>query len=231
MDVAVVGMDVAQLEERHVSPPRPRRGRGRPRSPARRRWTSAGVPSAIFSPWSRTVTRSLMPMTTFMSCSISRIVRPSSVAQRAHEVRSARRVSSGFMPAVGSSSRSSLAVGGQRAGDLEPALVAVGQVAGQSLARLAEADQVQQLAAALERAALLAPHRRRPQDRLPTSVPLRRVVQRRPARSRSAVMLPKRRMFWNVRPMPSPDHLVGLLAGDVLAVEDDLAARSARTGR
>ena len=37
----------------------------------------AGVPSAILSPWSSTATRSEMPITTFMSCSISRIVRSS----------------------------------------------------------------------------------------------------------------------------------------------------------
>ena len=32
--------------------------------------TSSGVPSEIFRPGSMTVTRSLMPMTSFMSCSI-----------------------------------------------------------------------------------------------------------------------------------------------------------------
>ena len=50
----------------------------------------------------------------------------------AHEVdqlRSAYLVSRGFMPAVGSSSRRQARLGGERAGDLQPTLIAVGQVA------------------------------------------------------------------------------------------------------
>jgi hypothetical protein len=57
------------------------------------RRTSSGVPSAIFSPWSSTVTRSLMPMTTRMSCSISRIGQPEvlrSADQRGQLLRLAR---------------------------------------------------------------------------------------------------------------------------------------------
>src|SRR5262245_3109379 len=65
---------------------------------------ASGGPSAIFSPKCKTATRSEMPMTTLMSCSISStesarsraIVRTSAVASL---------VSPGVMPAVGSSSR------------------------------------------------------------------------------------------------------------------------------
>jgi hypothetical protein len=68
--------------------------------------TSWGEPSATFSPWSRTVIRSDTPMTTFMSCSISRIVRPRS--SRTFCMKSVKRADSfGFMPAVGSSSSKS----------------------------------------------------------------------------------------------------------------------------
>ena len=50
----------------------------------------------------------------------------------------ATRVSVAFMPAAGSSSASSFGLGGERARDLEPALVAVGEVlARASLARCA----------------------------------------------------------------------------------------------
>ena len=68
--------------------------------------TSAGAPSAIFSPWSSTVMCSDTPMTTFMSCSIRTIVMPrSSRSLRMNCVSSSD--SCGFMPAVGSSSSSS----------------------------------------------------------------------------------------------------------------------------
>src|SRR2546421_43587 len=46
------------------------------------RWTTSGVPSAILMPWSSTVTRSEIPMTTFMSCSMSRTVILSSSRRR-----------------------------------------------------------------------------------------------------------------------------------------------------
>ena len=104
LDVPVEGVDVLELEQRHrlarllseVGLDDARVLRGPP----------AGAPSAIFSPWSSTVMRSETPITTFMSCSISRIVRPrSSRSLRMNSVR--RRDSFGFMPAVGSSSSSS----------------------------------------------------------------------------------------------------------------------------
>ena len=86
--------------------------------------TTSGVPSAIFSPWSRTVTRSLTPMTTRMSCSMSRIVIPRSLRTRL--MRSVIwRVSTGFMPGRRLVEQEQPGVAGERAGDLEPALVAV----------------------------------------------------------------------------------------------------------
>src|SRR6266566_4253779 len=70
------------------------------------RWTSWGVPSAIFSPYSSTVTRSEQFITTRMSCSIRSTVRPCSLRSFSTKaVKSA--VSCGFIPAVGSSSSSS----------------------------------------------------------------------------------------------------------------------------
>src|SRR4051812_38243343 len=64
--------------------------------------TSAGAPSAIRSPWSRTVIQSLIPMTTRMSCSMSSTVRPISLRSLLISVVISA-VSRGFMPAVGSS--------------------------------------------------------------------------------------------------------------------------------
>jgi hypothetical protein len=61
------------------------------------------------------------------------------------------------MPAVGSSSSSSLWLGGQRTSDLQPALVAVGQVAGQPVALALQADEAQQ-PARLHRARRLLAH-------------------------------------------------------------------------
>ena len=68
------------------------------------RWISAGVPSAIFSPWSRTETRSQRPITTFMLCSMRRMVFPSARSFPMRRLISAD--SLGFMPASGSSRRS-----------------------------------------------------------------------------------------------------------------------------
>src|SRR5438132_10128221 len=68
------------------------------------RCTSCGVPSAIFSPYSSTVTRSEQFMTTRMSCSIRSTVKPCSVRSLSTKVVNSA-VSCGFIPAVGSSSR------------------------------------------------------------------------------------------------------------------------------
>ena len=71
------------------------------------RWTSRGRPSASFSPWSSTVTRSEIPMRNFMSCSMTTMRQPLG-AGCAAPARAALAVSCGFMPAVGSSSRTTL---------------------------------------------------------------------------------------------------------------------------
>ena len=65
------------------------------------RWTSAGAPSAILRPKLSTSTRSLIRMTARMSCSTRRTVTPRSRIPRTMSI--ARLVSSGFMPAKGSS--------------------------------------------------------------------------------------------------------------------------------
>src|SRR5437899_2080652 len=69
--------------------------------------TSAGVPSAIFSPRSRTTTRWEMSMTTPMSCSMRMIVVPhSSLTSRMKRAMSS--FSSWFVPPIGSSSSNTL---------------------------------------------------------------------------------------------------------------------------
>ena len=95
-----------------------------------------------------------------------------------------------------------LRLAGQRARDLQPPLVAVGQVAGQLVLAAPQADVVEPAwrpspATCLLRAAGAASGARR-----------RRAMRAaasacRPARSRCAVMLANRRMFWKVRPMPA----------------------------
>ena len=105
---------------------RRRLARGRPRSRARCACTSAGVPSAIFSPYSSTVQRSETPITTFMSCSIRSTVRPlSSRTRRTNAVKSRRLLR--VHPGGGLVEQQQLRVGGERPRDLEPALVAVGE--------------------------------------------------------------------------------------------------------
>src|SRR3954447_5190256 len=101
-DVAVVGVDVVQFEQRHQPPCFPRY------ASITRSFVLIllGSPSAIFSPWSSTQMCSETPMTTFMSCSISRIVR--SFSRRSRSMNSVSTWDScAFMPAVGSSSSSS----------------------------------------------------------------------------------------------------------------------------
>ena len=73
-------------------------------------------------------------MTTFMSCSISSTVRPSS-SRNGRISRVICRVSFGFIPAVGSSSSRSFGSRRQRAGDLQPSLIAVWQISAYSSSR------------------------------------------------------------------------------------------------
>jgi hypothetical protein len=74
----VVGVDAREPEQRAVRRSSLALRRGRARGTPRRRAgfvaTCSYVPSAIFSPWSRAITRSEIPSTTCMSCSMTRIV-------------------------------------------------------------------------------------------------------------------------------------------------------------
>ncbi len=117
----------------------------------------------MVTPWSMTVMRSQMRMTRPMSCSMSSTVNPNSCRTKA--IRSARAIFSwGFMPAAGSSSRSTLGLEGQRPGDLEAPLVAVGQVAGEVAGAVVESEDLQQLVGALANGRLFAVVRARAQD-------------------------------------------------------------------
>src|SRR6185436_13875953 len=108
VDLPVVRVDRLQLEQRgnlgsrrahfRAAPPVPRYASTTRGSVA----TVSNDPSAILSPWSSATTRSEMPSTTCMSCSITRIVCPRS--SRSLPISSAISwVSDGFIPAAGSS--------------------------------------------------------------------------------------------------------------------------------
>src|SRR4026209_703752 len=103
LDVAVVRVDPLDLEDRHQATFALPRYASMTRGS---RCTSSVAPLAILVPWSSTVTRCEMPMTTFMSCSMSRIVILRSSRRRRMKC-VIRPVSFGSMPAVGSSSSSS----------------------------------------------------------------------------------------------------------------------------
>ena len=185
---------------RRRSPPT----RGRPRSPAVVRWISAGEPSAIFSPWSSTVTRSEMPMTTFMSCSIRRIVSP-----RSSRSRCTKRVNSARLLRVHARGRlveqqelrlACRAPARPRAGAGRRRRGSCAYVVAR---RSRQAAVMRELAGPVGGAALLPALPRRAQDRLRTIPPFSAGVHRRRARSRAPVIVGNRRMFWNVRPTPS----------------------------
>ena len=73
VDLAVVGVDRVELAGRLICA-RPSRARDTPRSTFSFVATCSNDPSAILTPWSSAITRSEMPSTTCMSCSITRIV-------------------------------------------------------------------------------------------------------------------------------------------------------------
>ena len=117
-----------------------------------------------------------------------------------------------------------LRVGRERARDLEPALVAVREVPGAVLVAARQPAVDEQLARALAGLRLLPP--------APCGV--RRIEPRIPPCSRqcmptstfsSAVICAKRRMFWNVRPIPSAVIACGGMPGDLGPVEHDRARR------
>ena len=132
LDGAVGDRQVPDLEDRRMpdvgSPRRPRPGR--PRSPSGSRWICAGVPLGDRRAVVEHVRRvSQIPMTTFMLCSIRRIVHAELVADPADQVASARasRAGSSRRPARrAGAARGAVAM---RARDLEPPLAAVGEVA------------------------------------------------------------------------------------------------------
>ena len=169
--------------------------------------TSSGVPSAIFSPWSSTVTWSDTPMTTFMSCSMSRIGQPALGAQRLHQAAQLiglLRVHAGRRLVE----QEQLRVGGQRAGDLQPPLVAVGQVHRQ-LARALEADEAESSIAFSRASLLLAALERRVQDH--PGEPRRSRECMPTSTFSTAVIVRNSLMFWNVRAMPARVIEVGPL--------------------
>ena len=125
--------------------------------------------------------------------------------------------SCGFMPAVGSSSSSTLRPQRQRPGHLEAALVAVGEVAGVLVGRLADADEVEQFAGESRppaprgaAAACAGWCRTTPDFRWECIATMT---------FSSAVIRLNSRMFWNVRAMPTLAILCGGIAGDVRAVQ------------
>ena len=97
--------------------------------------------------------RSARSMTTFMSCSMSRMVMPRSRTLRTSAL--SAWLSCGFMPAAGSSSKQQLGLGRQSARDLELALLAVGQVLGELVALRPETHELEPLVGDVERLLLL----------------------------------------------------------------------------
>jgi hypothetical protein len=105
------------------------------------------------------------------------------------------------MPAAGSSSAISLRVGGQRAGDLQAALVAVAQRAGLVVGKLADAHVVQQFLRALGDGGLFGLEARRAEHGAQQA---RAGADVAPTMTfSSAVISANRRMFWKVRAMPA----------------------------
>ncbi len=83
-------------------------------------------------------------------------------------------VSRGFMPAVGSSSISSFGLSRERAADLEPPLLAIGEIAREHVAPAAQPDELQELQRLLMRRGLVASGVRRVEERPP---PMRAQMQ------------------------------------------------------
>ena len=122
-------------------------------------------------------------------------------------------------------------LGRQRAGDLQAALVAVGQVPGESSRAALEPDEVEQLARA--RSCACSSSRTTPGGRR-IARPAGRLeprVHARPARSPARSCCRTGGCSGRCGRCRARDHLVRLRAGDVAAVEDDLARGRARRGR
>ena len=94
-------------------------------------------------------------ITTLMSCSMRTTVMPESRISRMSWASTAD--SYGLAPAAGSSRSSNRGFGGKRAGDLETALRAVGQLPGQGVRLRRQADPLEERHAGALRLKLLAP--------------------------------------------------------------------------
>ena len=182
--------------------------------------TSAGLPSAIFSPWSSTVTRSETPITTFMSCSISRIVSFSS--SRSWRMNSVSRCGLLRVHAGGRLvEQQQLRVGRQRPRDLHPPLVAVGQLRGELVEDGLGAGRRRRAARGPARASARSSRRTRGGRRIDPNSPARIRAWWPTITFSTAVIAPNRRMFWNVRATPSAVITSGRARGDVAAAEVD----------
>ena len=103
---------------------------------------SAGSPSAILRPNSSTTIRSVTPSP--VACRVRSAARCSRRRGSPGSTRSGPAFSLGLKPAAGSSRHSSFGLGGQGPGDLQPALIAVGQVLRLLLRTVRNADELQQ---------------------------------------------------------------------------------------
>ena len=136
--------------------PRPRRGRLR--APSASACTSAGVPSAIFWPKLSTAMRSVTAITSSMWCSISSTVTPLSrtLTDALVELLDLLRVHAGGRLVE----QQQLGLGGERAGKLEAALLAEGQVGGELVALVRRGRRTPACAPMRSRSALQPPSQR-----------------------------------------------------------------------
>ena len=167
--------------------------------------------------------RSQMPMTRLMSCSMSSTVKPgvADPADERHQLELLGRVEA----RGGLVEQQQLRLGRQRPGDLEPALVAVGQVAWRPRSAAArDAHELEQLACARSwPVALLARGAAEAASSAPGTL-VRWWASAPTMTFSSAVISGNSRMFWNVRAMPTRVISVRLAAADrLLAREADVA--------
>ena len=146
-----------------------------------------------------------------MSWSMIRMVSPCAAMRLSRSCSSSFSVE--FRPAAGSSSSSSVGLAGERARDLDQALVAVGEAGDQFVGARRRGRR-----------------RSAPPSPAPSSAaaPLGRsaycpAARRRSSTFSSAVIERNSRMFWKVRPSPAAVRWCGGIVGDVGAVEHDLA--------
>ena len=183
LDSAVGDPQPAQLKHRRP-PGRSCRGRTRPRRD--RPGPPRGVPIRTVAPSSSTCTREQRSMTTFMSCSISRIPQPkssSTLAEDRDQLLALRLVQPGRRLVEQQVARPD----GERAGDAQQALAPRRQEAGRALRLLEQAE---------------AARARRRRSR-PRAACRPRCPSHRRRRSRATVRSAKGRAAWKVRPSPA----------------------------